>query len=742
MKVSWKRFRNVALAIATMALLFTTASRTLGSGGGECDDFDCTSFFSPEIIQTPQDVPFFLADTIFYEAPSFGVAPGVQEVQKPKLSELDSVNLDEWAAYLNGIVPKYALSELIYDAPASDLPAVLTKYNRNDRLVQAVDYLKLAKDVEPIATRHAHDDWQQRAQPEHVAPSMVNGLIDMAENGARKSDKFLAQRYRLQAIRLMFYSGQFSAAQQYFDQNKDSFTEENSPKYRFMDVAAGSYYKDKKYGKADYLYSILFDRFAPLRRSAYFSFHPVEDADWNETLALAKNMREREVLWQLLGIYADGVAAIDKIYSMDPKSKLLPLLLVREVNRAEHDWTANLDPSRFRYGSTEKPRLDSIVVGTARLSVIKAIADAGNADKPFLWNLAAGHLMALAGDSPSAQAYISKASKSMPNVPDIQAQARMSMLFARVRAIQSIDRSQEPFLAQELTWLQKFADANNYRAANLDKWVLEHLSGVYRKGGDTLRSLMLNDETRNDVYRSVSGVDSVLAFTRNASSPFDRFLVANYRYSSAQIQELRGLQFLYAGDFTNAIAAFKMAGDVVKKNLNADPFIIHIKDCHDCDFDAPHTKYTKLSFAERMLAISQVAQGQGQAAAAASFALANGFYNMSYYGNGRDIYDTDHGNLGPRWGRNREAELSLSMNLAQRYYLQAFNLSTAREFRAQAAFMAAKTEQNRYYNTRNTDKDPQPHSYFKTLKDSFADTQYYKEIIRECGTFKSYLGIQ
>jgi hypothetical protein len=347
--------------------------------------------------------------------------------------------------------------------------------------------------------------------------------------------------------------------------------------------------------------------------------------------------------------------------------------------------------------------------------------------------------MALTGDSQSAEAYILKASKSMPDVPELRAQARMSLLFARVRAIQSIDRPQEPYLAQEFPWLQKLAAANNDRAGNLNKWTLEHLSDVYLKGGDTIRSLMLNDAPRNDMYRSVAGFDMILAFLRNASSPFDRFLVTNYKYSPEQIQELRGLQFLYAGDLANAVEAFRLAGNDVRKDLNADPFTIHIKDCHECDYRAPHTKYSKLSFAERMLSLSQAAQGRGEAAAAASFDLANGFYNMSYYGNGRDIYDTVHGNLGPRFTDNPDTELALNMNLAQKYYVQAFNLTSNKEFLARATFMAAKTEQNRYYNTR---KDPQPQSYFRMLKDSFADTQYYREIIRECSTFRSYLGVQ
>jgi hypothetical protein len=227
---------------------------------------------------------------------------------------------------------------------------------------------------------------------------------------------------------------------------------------------------------------------------------------------------------------------------------------------------------------------------------------------------------------------------------------------------------------------------------------------------------------------------------RGASTPFDRFLVMNYPYSTEQVQELLGLQFLYAGDFAKAVATFKLAGNTATKDLNADPFTIHIKDCHDCDATAPHTHYTKLSFAERMLALSRSAEGQGEAAATASFDLANGFYNMSYYGNGRDIYDTDHGNLGPRYDKDRDAELSLNMNLAQKYYVQALNLTSDREFKARAAFMAAKAEQNRYYNIERDVKAPQPHTYFKMLKDSFSNTQFYSEIIRECGTFRTYVG--
>jgi hypothetical protein len=714
LRVSSKHSSKLTVGVVGVTLLAVAAIGIFACSVDPCEYMVCSSFFNPEVIQTPQDTPFFFAGAPYnpFRYPN--------SVNQDSVSEVDSVNLDEWATYLNGIVPRSELSALIYQP--TDLQAAAVQYGKKDRLLHALDYLALAKEVEPIATLRTRDNWQQQPAPkEYVNIANVKKLIDTADNAAKKSDRFLAQRYRFQALRLMFYSGQFADAQRYFERYKGIFREENSPKYRFISTAAGAYYKDKKYGKADYLYSIVFDRFPPLKPSAYISFHPVEDGDWNETLAFAKNEHEREVLWQLLGIYADGVAAIDKIYAMNPKSKLLPLLLVREVNRAEYDWTAQRNPA---------------AVGAMRLATIKSIADAGNADKPFLWNLAAGHLLALAGDSKTAEMYLDKASKTMPDVPELQTQARMSLLFARVRNIQAIDRSQEPYLAGELPWLRNMARSSNDRAVNLNDWSLADLSGIYLKGGDSIRSLMLRDSYRDDIYRSVAGVDSILAFMRGASTPFDRFLVSNYPYSPGQVQELRGVLFLYAGDFANAVETFRLAGINVIKDLNADPFTIHIKDCHYCDAAEPHTHYTKLSFAERMLALSRTAQGQGEAAATASFDLANGYYNMSYYGNGRDIYDTDNHNLGPRYA-NRDAELSFNMNLAEKYYLQALTLTSDREFKARAAFMAAKTEQNRYYNGETA---PLPHTYFMMLKDSFSNTQYYRDFIRECGTFRKYIG--
>ena len=699
MKRSFPGFKTFTIGVLCFIVAVAAVSRTLGSGGNECEDLDCHSFFSPDIIQSPGERPFFLGDRTFYFA------------RTDRKEDVQAVNLEEWAKYYGPAIPKPQLSILVYKLSpeavadvveslggknvvlsdeARPIHAAFAKYRNKDRVTKSLDYLVLAKRVEPIAMRNADRGWQGNAPDVPVDPVTVQELIDSAENKIPQSDKFIAERYRFQVMRLLYYSSRYSDAQNYFERYKTSFKEESSPKYRFVHLAAGAYYKEKKYGKADYLFSLVFDKFLPLKRASYFSFHPMEDGDWNETLSMAKDAHEREVLWQLLGIYADGVAAIDKIYAMNPKSALLPLLLVREVNKAEHDWTANQDLYRNGFGVGNQPRPDRAVVDPARLARLKSIADSGNTLKPYLWQLGVGHLFALAGDSQPAEMYIARAKRSMPNVSDIQDQARMSLLFARTPRIQSIDHAAEPYLASELEWLHNSMNLRKpetYRAGNLNSWALGYLSEVYRKGSDAVRAVMLTDSVASPLYGTVSGIDMILALKRNPGDAFDRFLVKNYNYSVEDLQELRAIRFLYGGDLMNAAETFKLAGANAERPLQADPFMIHIKDCHGCDLKTPHTKYTKGSFADRMLALSQAAQGPGGAAAQASFA----------------------------------------------------NLYSNRELKAQAVFMAAKTEQNRFFNALRDGKGNPPRNYFKMLKDSYSNTQYYQEIISECETFRSYI---
>ena len=83
----------------------------------------------------------------------------------------------------------------------------------------------------------------------------------------------------------------------------------------------------------------------------------------------------------------------------------------------------------------------------------------------------------------------------------------------------------------------------------------------------------------------------------------------------------------------------------------------------------------------------------------------------------------------------------LDCSKAEEYYVKALELSNDKEFKAKCCFMAAKAEQNKFFLTRPKDYvgDFKSGEYFKMLKTSFANTQYYKEIINECGYYRTYI---
>jgi hypothetical protein len=81
-------------------------------------------------------------------------------------------------------------------------------------------------------------------------------------------------------------------------------------------------------------------------------------------------------------------------------------------------------------------------------------------------------------------------------------------------------------------------------------------------------------------------------------------------------------------------------------------------------------------------------------------------------------------------------------NKAEAYYDKALTLSKDPEFSAKCCFMAAKCEQNRFFISSEYTGDFRAGLYFKVLRARYAKTKYYQEIIKECGYFRTYLGLK
>ena len=157
--------------------------------------------------------------------------------------------------------------------------------------------------------------------------------------------------------------------------------------------------------------------------------------------------------------------------------------------------------------------------------------------------------------------------------------------------------------------------------------------------------------------------------------------------------------------------------------------------------------YTTLSFLKKVKE-RQEKIAQGEEIYNNALLLGNAFYNASYFGSIRAFYCNrilnEYGGLGV----NRENyERLLSMKNAEKYYLIAQQHAKDDEQRAKIAYMLAKVERNNYYNQVYFYQDRwygvesdeiafKDWEGFRELRERYAHTQYYKEVIKECEYFR------
>jgi len=748
------KFKKVYFFILTVLIMrssFTFAC----SWEPACDNFECSSVFDPEFIEKPQLVPFFLSETTFYI---------LGDVESDKMRDLSSkkikrLNAEEWNKFFEGQLTDSLLENLVMGLPLVQLdelifslkdkikpksPNVLKLYlqlinNPNQALLKhALYYLGFAKRVEPLAMKNDDfNNWGIPIAEKNPAQTSldIDKMIEAAEVSMKgQTNKFLLARYRFQILRLYFYSKRFDDVVKYFDEHLADYLGAGSIEYRSYEFVAGSLFKSKKFARANSIYALLFDKFPALRLEAWVDFHPQEETDWNETLKMAKIPREQMILWLLLGLKVDGARALTKIIEIDPHFDFLPLLLVREVNKVEQ--AVGLDNLLLKNTKNDK-KISK--VNEATLSALKNAFEGGKVGPLGIWALALAHVYAFNEDEKNFSKFLAEAKKNKLKSAGFENQLRMTEFFGRILFLKGPPENDVHYFAKEFTWLLA---SKKIRMTTLREWSQKKMSDLYEKKGDWIRQFAWKNEAQNPIYRNNVKVDELLTFLTTKASgsqaSLDEFVKKIYPSSKLDLQKLMAINLTYADKLEDVFAIYKSNVALGAEKLLANPFKERINDCHDCDFEEvkDNRPYTRLSFIKKMLELKKLSEGQGEVAAKANFELGTAFYNLTYFGNARDYSMTKESNI---------PERSFSGTLSENYYNQALVKSTTDEMRAKITFMKAKIDHNNIYNS-FFDKDLDllyqvftPSPAFKVLKEKFSGTQYYQEILKECGYFGKYV---
>jgi hypothetical protein len=733
--------------------IFAIGGIVIACADGDWPEYG-SSNFTPEAFVEKRYSPFFYSPYLYY----YGI--GHDNSQSERFNEK---NVSDWAGYLGNITSSaelnYLLNEpgkatvdsiaLYLDGKYGSLPGEVAAYQlfrekNNKKVKDFISYLSLAKEAAVFANNtSAWWDYEPKKQVVYAGAAALNKALQSGFTNA--GDKFLKQRYWFQLVRSYFFNGAPEKAAAFFETNESKF-EKNILYYRTMAYCAGAYYRQKNYGKANYYYSLVYDSCDEMKTSAHFSFHPQEESDWQATLALCKNNKEKITLWQMLGVfYGDEKRSIREIQVLDPASNKADLLLARAINKEEQKMNSE-------YDVFNPAKMSAITIDKDLLALVSGIANAGNNSNPFMWSAAAGYLQLLDHNYKQADRYFAQAEKTVSGEKLKQWQLRLLKALNKVAGAAKVDDQFEKEILDDVEWLRTYnsGEGDPFRYTNAFAFIKATMAKKYSKQLQLVKSECY--VTKQAFYTDDKNVEAMKTFLqKNDMTPYEKLCRNLYNKNLDDLYDYQGVRLAYDDKMEPAIAAMEKAGEKGNFNFQGNPFNGRINDCHECDHASyKGTPYTKLGLLKKMKEMEANVQA-GNDVYNNTLLLGNAFYNLSYYGNARDFYLSSIPGSFQLTSNTLDStfkDFLLSMKAAAGYYQKALAAAATKEQKAKCYYMLAKCERNSWY-TKNIFNGSDYYSgsdmvdlkainSFNMLK-QYSDTKYYQEVIKECGYFRAFL---
>lgn len=745
------------LYLKTSALIISIIGIFSISGGGDYEDGEYwdkrSSIFTPEaFVEDESYHPLFYSSNMFY---------GYDSYNQDHSRRFVRFQVNEWNTYLNNEIEKEELHLIIGNDSLNNVVtrvcaaiknnkpnSTSKKYNLDNAKVKGFfKFIDLAKSLEN--STNFLPDWNYKTQTYSQASKVKTTEVKKIEKLYNETkDTFLKEKYWFLTMKACFYSENKNNTINFFN-GTSAQVEKNVNYYRALCYVAGVNYTQKKYALSNYQYAVAFENCPELRKEAIQNFKPQETKDFNESLNMAKNNAEKAALWALYGYYADPVEAISKIYNIDPKNKHLSYLLSRAVNIEENGLSDRV------YGKyADKAIQKDNALDDKLYLLVNEIANKNNTSNPYMWYIVAGYFETLKGNYSKATTYFEEAKKSAPQKTLVQNQIKLFSVFNLISKTKVMNKTTENELLPHLVWLYELdkevdgyyndgtseAISENYdlRTDFLVSWSRSYISQLYKKqNNDVMAELFLREENFYDIDERLEKMQTY--FEQNKNTDWDKFAKSLYNVNLDDIYEYNGILYAYKNQIDKAIAEFKKCKKA--DNLYGNPFNGKIMDCISCDHNAKQkTKYTKLAFLEKVKEIQEnVAKGVDEHSG--YLLLGNAFYNMSYYGNARFFYDNPIIDQTGYYIDEKYNEILMSNSYTEYYYQKALNAAQNDEEKAKATYLLTKIERNKFYLTdlfNPYEVDYIAFDGYKILKEKYSNTNYYKDVIRECGYFRKY----
>jgi hypothetical protein len=719
-------------------LLFTLFPQNLIGCGWSEDPYDFyTSFFSKALSRNGTYEPFFYTPLVAFN-------DGMDGSERADATR-DSLLLSEWQVYSKKKAARNDINALLYGAPAAELkelyqrikeaksPAIQPALQSNTLAQQlaasknaaAVYYILFAQ---MFAKATVPRDWE--TYPSDTA-ELQRLLAIAAKQHAQTKDAFLKKRYAYQLCKLNFYSGKWEECVRWHDQNFKTTSSVISG--LALSYKGGSLYRLKRYEDAAYTFSKVFTLPYMDKQQVYLGFDwstgAPDEIPENRFIQKARNKKEKAMMLGMFSLSGEEyrLEELQQVYALDPASPLLPVIVNREVNKLELNYlTPLLDRQKggkayYNYGAYDDYEREPIDEAQKQHLVRTRDYLATIARKKNSWQTvygaSAAYLSYINKDYTQASEWIDYTRKLSP-AQSVKDQLHMIALLVQANQQNRLDSNLEEQLLPDIKWLRTQASKNEEYKIFFRNFFSEIIAQRYEQQGEAYKAALAYGMADIDYYELATWftrdemsraqlLQLYALMTKDKKSGWWQYITSENKLKVDEVIDVVGTAHLRDFRFAEAVEWLSRAKqqqpfiEEFYSNNKIDsvlinPFNVYISE-YDRYRDPAKEPYTKLRLAKAFVALQQKASVEKDSArkVALYFQMANGYYNLTYYGNAHEAlvwyrpssewYNTEYKYS---WHRNYYGAYT-----AQAYYEKAMRFAKDPELRAQCLFFIARCTQ-------------------------------------------------
>ncbi|MBL1280733.1 MAG: hypothetical protein COA33_010690 [Fluviicola sp.] len=692
--------------------------------------------------------------------------------------ESTDLNVELWYEYCDGIVQKTSISKTLYELSLSEF----SEYSNSEMLTylnsvgkkNAIRYIEFAKSCSSYNSSD-FDPWERGS--DFLDRTRAKKIKKALRLGEKEKDLSIQKRYYFLALRLSYYHNDIARMRRLFDNHFD-ITVENST---ILDYWSAYFVaiSDDNSSKRNYKLAQLFEK-CPSKRvpiQQYFD----QKISISETLIHANSKNEKANIYLMYALRKLNFALpeIKQIQELNPNSRFIPFLLIREINKFE-DWVLTPRYNKF------PPSLSTNYFGEdyEQLMIQRINEDKERAlefadwlgtvkfmNNTDLLQAMQSYFYFIGGEITVAKSIADNISAVNEYISILVSEIQL-LCIVRQDVVDDVD-----LLQQNQSLIMKdgeeihnfiFALAREFENKNnmtLAATLFSHINRIdsYNSGTISWKG-QRNIKPRNywgfytgyfsyldDQYNTEEIVNLVSKIESHSAK--ENWIFRYVQQDLGVLLDLLGTKYLRIDSLEKAQIIFKRVPDSIWVSreyiqyLDANPFYTDLYTEHKKS-KGDTIVYSKMEILDKLIQLKKVADnGSGQRAVKASYLVANCYLNMSYYGNSwmmQNFWWTANS----YYNSSNKDDYFINSR-AKAYYLKAYNMSENDKVKALCLRMAGRCEKYRLYQTYENDWSTyeeyrngyegyifKTNKYYSQLKEEFPKD--YEPLISNCESFTEY----